>query len=64
MNKRTHLENTKIADNPVLKRAFAVICGLLIVTKATDLEAEFFVDDRQFHIEVTEVKNDPTTLEL
>jgi hypothetical protein len=51
--KRTHLEDTKVAD--YMKQHFAALGALLIATNSKDLECDFAVEGRQFHTEVSEV---------
>lgn len=53
--RRRHLEGSKVVHHPIVKKAFATVCALLIVYKAEDLEADIVVEGRQFHIEVSEV---------
>lgn len=51
--KRTYLEDTEVSK--YMEQHFATLGALLIATNSKDLECDFQVDDRQFHIEVSEM---------
>lgn len=54
--KRTHLEDTRVSE--YMEQHFAALGALLIATNSKDLECDFQVEDKQFHLEVSEVTSD------